>query len=189
MIAPAPKTDSLDYIKTGDVLAFRSNSFWSRLIRLRTFSRVSHVGFAVRVCGRLCVIEAVEWYAIRVWPLSRYLEDPKYVVEHYELLDKKFRINRELVVDAAWGLWGSRYASPLQFFRSWGLLTHWLATKLGIPVDTDKDRYHCSETILSCLIAGGYVGEGFDKDPAETSPGDIVHLPCLQKTGVVRCSV
>lgn len=186
MIAPRQLDQSLNQIATGDVLAFRSDTFWSRLIRLRTFSRVSHVGFAAWVHNRLCVIEAVEWYAIRVWPINRYLEDPRYVVEHYQLLDAEYQIDRRAVVDTAWGLWGSRYASPLQFLRSWGLFTSWLGNKLGWSKDTDSNRYHCSETVLSCLIAGGYVGEGFDKNPAEVSPGDIVQLPCLQRKGVIR---
>lgn len=175
-----------DRIRNGDVLAFRSRSFWSRLIQFRTFARVSHVGFAYWLEGRLAVIEAKDWYYVQVWPLDRYLKDESYEIDHYELLDCEHQIDRDRVARTALSLWGSRYASPWQFVRSWGIFTRWLGDKLGWSKDTDSDRYHCSETILTCLVAGGYVGEGFEKSPARTSPGDIVMLPCLHRTGVIR---
>lgn len=191
MISSPKLNTAFDHIKTGDVLAFRSCTLWSRLIRLRTFSRVSHVGFAIWIRGKLCVIEAVEWYAIRVWPLEHYLEDQRYQVDHYELLDERYGIDRQLVIDTAWDLLGKRYASHWQFVRSWGLLTRRIANRLGWEIDTDPGRYHCSETVLHCLRAGGYRGDGIsgEKDPSETSPGDIVELPCLHHAGAIRCSV
>ena len=175
-------------IRNGDVLAFRSRSLWSKLIRFRTMAPVSHVGFAYWLEGRLAVIEAKDWYYIRVWPLDRYLEDKSYEVDHYELLDEQYKVSRTHVVRQALKLWGSRYANAWQFLRSWGIIGRRIGDWLGWSKDTDEGRYHCSETILTCLVAGGYCGEGFEKSPAEVTPGDIVRLPCLHRTGVIRFS-
>jgi hypothetical protein len=58
-----------------------------------------------------------------------------------------------------------------------------VSERRGLPVDTNPDRFFCSELALDALRAGGYRGEGFDKPAAETSPADVIELPCLHRRG------
>jgi hypothetical protein len=103
-------------------------------------------------------------------------QDPQDVVDHGAL-------DRELVVAFALSKWGLRYASPWQFFRSWGWLSRWWANRRGLPADTNDARFFCSELVLDALRTGGYKGEGYDKPAAQTSPGDVIELPCLHRRG------
>ena len=177
-----------EHIRDGDVLAFRGNRLFSRLIKLWTSSRVSHVGLACWMHGRLTVVEALEPGGVRVYPLSRYIQRG-HDVDWYamdqptdDVLDHG-SIDRDCVVAFALSKWGLRYASPWQFLRSWGFVSRWVAKKRGLAADTNTERFFCSELALAAFREGGYRGEGFDKSPAETSPADVIELPCLRRRG------
>lgn len=169
-------------IRDGDVFAFRGSRWYSELIKLRTLSRISHVGIAIWVRERLCVMEALEGDGIRIFPVSKCLQDGC-VIDWYELFDSD--IDRSVVTDEALSHWGKLYAPWWQFVRSWGFLTKWFIKKevIDVPVDVDPERFFCSEFVLRCLQRGGYMGEGYDTNPAEASPGDVVELPCLHRMG------
>ena len=175
-------------VRDGDVLAFRGTRLFSKIIKLWTRSRVSHVGVACWMHGRLTVVEALEGVGVRVFPLSRYIEQGCWVAWYEMLQGERDRIDhgpldRKAVVSFALSKWGLRYASPWQFLRSWGWLSHWAAGRRGLPADTNPDRFFCSELVLDALREGGYQGEGYDNPAAETSPADVIELPCLRRRG------
>lgn len=174
-----------DAVRSGDVLAFYGHGLIATAIRFRTLSRCTHVGFALWFRGRLCVLEAREFKGVRLFPVGRYLSDPDLKIVHYELLDEGYGINRSVVVDSALSHWGKRYASTWQFLRSYGLVTRRMADRLGLAPDTNPERFYCSEYVQDSLREGGYKGEGSSRPPAETSPGDVLELPCLSRRGTL----
>ena len=172
--------DARERIRDGDVLAFRGTRLFSRLIKFWTQSRVSHVGIACWMHKRLTVIEALEPGGVRVYPMSRYVSRGCRV-DWYHLVSPD--LNRQQIVAFALSKWGLRYASPWQFFRSWGWLSRWWANRRGLAADTNDARFFCSELVLDALRTGGYKGEGYDKPASQTSPGDVIELPCLHRRG------
>lgn len=167
-------------VRDGDVLAFKSKGFWSAAIRLRTESRISHVGFAIRVRGILCALEARERQGVRIFPLRRYAEDPSYEVDWYRLRAEEFNLQRASVIEAALEQWGKLYASPWQFVRSFGRIAEPLADYLGVPKSVNPDRFFCSEFVLQCLRRASYLGNP-QYLPEQAAPGDIVELDCLER--------
>jgi len=170
-------------IQDGDVLAFRGTRVFSKLIQFWTNARVSHVGFAVwlRQWDRLAVLEAMEPGGIRLYPLRKSITDGEWV-DWYRLDGGK--VHRATVVETAFTHWGKRYASPLQFLRSWGAICRRVGDFLGRKVDTDPDRFFCSELVAHCLAQAGYVCEDPAwKVPARMAPQDIVELPVLRRMG------
>lgn len=174
---------SFSEIRSGDLLGFAGRGFWSSLIRWRTLSRITHVGFAFWFGKRLAVIEARERRGVRLFPLQRYLE--KGVAVHwYELLDDDYRVDRHRLIEEALAHWGQRYASPLQFLRSFGVATRRLCDWLQLPADTNPRRFFCSEFVQHCLQQAGYAGTSLP--PSQTAPADVVWLPCFQRRGQLQ---
>ena len=174
-------------IKNGDVITFRGRSLWSRLIRLRSSARVTHVGLAVWARDRLCVFEARERIGVRLYPMSAYVTACRVEgvqVDWHKLQSSPHGIDRQKVVEWATMQWGKRYASAWQFLRSYGPIAAHLADVLGVPVDVNGDRFYCSEYVLAALRHGGYAGEAWRK-AASTTPGDVVELPCLHRMGAI----
>ena len=164
-------------IMDGDVLAFRLDrcSPVSQLISLVTRSRVTHVGFAVWYRNRLCVLEALEGKGVRLHPLSMLLATGR-DIDWYQL--EATEIRRRVVLTRAFTHWGKRYASPLQFLRSWGVITSALCNWLRIPIDTNGDRFFCSEFIAHCF--------GDVDDAAKRSPQDIIERTDLRRRGPLK---
>jgi hypothetical protein len=162
----------------GDILAFRGRGFWSALIKLRTFSRVTHVGFAYNFRGQIWVVEARELRGVRLVPLKTYAADCNYQIDWYPLRAREFGIDRTELISSALGNVGSRYASPWQFLRSWGWISRPVADYFGLAEDTNEGRFFCSEFVLAKLREAGYRLNGH-KLPARTNPGDVLELECL----------
>lgn len=170
-------------IRTGDLLAFHGTSLWSRIIRLRTSSRVTHVGFAYWFGERLCVWESKERIGVRLSPVSVYLrQHPTARVDWYSLVDRD--VSRPALVDFARQHWCAAYAPWWQFVRSWGLLASRLADRLGLGDDVAPDRWHCSEFVMQALREAGYRGPGYVA--ARTQPGDLIELPCYQRVDTIQ---
>ena len=164
-------------IKDGDVLAFRlvSRSLFSQLISIVTRSRVTHVGLAVWYRDRLCVLEALEGKGVRLHPLSMLLATGR-DIDWYQLDAHDNR--RMVIISRAFTHWGKRYASPLQFLRSWGVITSALCNWLHIPIDTNGDRFFCSEFIAHVF--------GDVDDAAKRSPQDIIERTDLRRRGPLK---
>ena len=167
-------------IRNGDILAFRGNRCFSWLIKFRTLSRVSHVGIAIWFNNRLCCLEAMEGSGVRLFPVSKFIDDGDWV-DWYELYDES--VSREQMVKYGLTCWGKRYASIWQFIRSWSIVCRRYFDKSLAAPDTNQERFFCSEFVMAALKEGGYSGEGYERPPARTSPGDIVELPCLHRMG------
>ena len=169
-------------IKDADVLAFRGSHFFSKLIKLRTLARVSHVGFALRILDRLCVLEAVEGVGVRLFPLDKHLNRGARV-DWYQLDDTHYAVSRDKVIRFVLYVWGAEYAKWSQFLRSWGFLSRRIADFWGLSMDMDEGRWFCSELVMAGLRDGGYTGEGYERESAATSPAEIIELPCLRRMG------
>lgn len=168
-------------MKPGDVLLFEGRGFWPWLIRWRTASRITHTGFVFEVHGRLACLEAAEGVGVRVFPLREYLR-AGHKIYWCRLLDIDYGISRDGVMEYALAQWGKRYASPSQFVRSFGLLGRCIAKWLGLPLDTNKERFFCSELVVAALLYGGWEPER-KRDPATVSPGDLQFETCLKMEG------
>lgn len=173
-----PYAEARARIASGDVLLFEGRSLASRLIRLRTESRLSHAGLAFWAPGRLGCLEAVG-RGVQLWPLRNYVE-AGHRVWWYRLAASPAA--RDVVCRRALERWGAPYAHPRQFLRSWGLFARRLARWGGWPLDTHPERVFCSELVAEALLAAG-LAEGIE--PARTAPGDLVFLPCLQLRGLL----
>lgn len=62
-------------IETGDVYGTFSTALFSRLIRLVTKSKVSHVGVFIWLKNRLFCVEMLEWKGVLLTPASNRLKD------------------------------------------------------------------------------------------------------------------
>jgi len=161
------------------VIAFETApwSLFSQLISLWTRSRYSHVGLVMKVHGRLAVIEALEGTGVRIHPLSRLVKRRK--LDWFKL--DKTQVNRVALVGDALTHWGQRYASPWQFIRSYSFITRKILDSIGVPADTNNERFFCSEFVMHAMRQAGYQGEG--PDDARATPDDITRLPCLTRQG------
>ncbi len=63
--------DARSKIRSGDLLAWSGNSWFSKLIKWWTKSKFSHVGIAWKANGRLFVIEAMDFKGVRIFPCSK----------------------------------------------------------------------------------------------------------------------
>lgn len=174
-------------IRTGDLLFFRGHSLWSWLIKLWTRSRVSHVGRAAwgEFCGEriLFVVEAVEGVGVRlarVDDLLRHGEQIDWYRLRTRLPDRT--LQPEVGVRYLLSLVGRSYASPWQFVRAFSVGGRLVGRWLDLPVDTDPERFFCSEAVAASLLRDGYEDSSLG-DPASLNPGDLQELPCLQAEG------
>lgn len=179
-----PRLDNVaTQIQPGDVLLFEGRGFWSSVIRLRTASKITHAGFAFEVHGRLACLEAAEGSGVRIHPLDTYLA-AGHRIHWHRLLAREYGVSRERVMDFALGEWGKRYASATQFLRSFGFAAARLANRCGCKIDTNADRWFCSELVQQGILSGGWKPEA-EIHPAQTPPGDLAFLPCLKPEGLL----
>jgi hypothetical protein len=171
-----------------DIVAFSGTRVWSRIIRLRSQSRFSHVGIVCEINGDDWVIEALERKGVRLVPLRVWyqwngdvtafrLKTPLGGDASYSWLQGR---RREIINFAAQRI-GQEYASPWQFFRSFGFATRWLCRKIGVRKDLESDRFFCSELVAESLKSAGF---WIGLDPSEMTPGDICGLPCLERVAI-----
>ena len=128
-------------LQTGDVVLFSGHTIWSRMIRLISESKWSHVGMIVRYGADAWVVEALEGKGVRFIPFSVW-QKWSGEVGHLQAV-------AGLSVDSltTWCLShvGQEYASPRQFIRSFAPLWLHLRKFFGRLVDTDAKRFFCSE--------------------------------------------
>lgn len=189
-------SDAQAIIATGDIFLFEGVSFFGRWIKLHTRSRFSHVGIAlwIQVDGirRLCCIEALEPWGVRLYPMDYYLGvcRRRGIVCHWFALKQDFGIDRAKVAGYGLAQWGKRYASPWQFLISFGWLTRLVRKHIfgWDVVDTNPERFFCSELVSDSLQHGGYrpdPNEGEDAIAAGTEPGAIALFRCLDRRGTL----
>ena len=176
-------------LRTGDVLLFRrSPTLFGRLIRWWTQSPFSHVGIVLRIKvnghDRVAVIEALEHFGVRLYPLRKYLADERAdgsVVDWYQVTDPA--VDREKIAAFCVDQWGKDNASWWQFVWSFGHLMSKVRRRYELPADTNPARYFCSELVAAALEFAGYVPDKEWPDSATTTPGNVSMFPCLQRRG------
>lgn len=176
-------------ISDGDLCFFGGVKPHSRIIKMRSLSRFSHVGlffWAVHALERrLYVVESVEPYGVRIYPFAKYLaecEADGCAVDWYQLLPRHIDVSHAVrhCLDRV----GNRYADPRQFIRSFLWTGDMIRRLFGLPVDTNRGRYFCSELIAEAYMAAGFKAtNGIPSHPAQTTPGDVAHYPCLVRQG------
>lgn len=176
-------------VRVGDLLFFSGQRWWSRLIRLRTSSKWSHVGMVAWVPrdnepGTPQVIEALEGKGVRVASIHWWRKWHGLVAVGYVNLPEEIRLQ---AVDFAAHQRGSLYASPRQFVRSFSLLWSRLAGLFGLHADSDARRWFCSELVSAAFRHTGHVNT--PKEPARMTPGDVAALQyvTIEEGVVVPC--
>lgn len=119
-------------IQTGDVFATASPALFSRIIRLFTRSKVSHVGLFLRLKDRVFVVEALEGKGVQMIPASQRFKKEKFVfVPTYYKKDEKRLIDDML--NEVGGEYDMKGAVKALF------------------VDTKSNQYFCSELVAKIL--------------------------------------
>ena len=173
-----------DLVRTGDVLAFRGTWLFSRLIRWYSRQPVSHVGLAVwlrigeETEDRLCVLEAMEGYGVRLLPLAHALGDYWTHGGAAWWCPLRDLYDGEEGVGYALAQWGGEYASPYQFAVLMSPTLQRLRHLLGRPDHVGgPDRFHCSELVSRSLA---FAGASIPKPACYMTPGDVICLPALR---------
>ncbi len=179
-------------IETGDVLLLRRSRGWfGRAIRLWTESQYSHAGIIVWTsieCQlRLCVLEALETYGVRLYPLDRYVQDAHaqgFKLDWFRLIDPD--VSRRRVALFAFDQLGKKYAVR-QLLRSFLRLPSLVWRWLGWGKDVDgEERFYCSELVDAALRAGGWKPAPEDDVPADAAPPEaIAEMTCLHREGEI----
>lgn len=170
------KTPNPNDLQTGDIVLYSGTRLWSRIIRAFSRSKWSHVGMIVRMRGECWVIESLEGKGVRWVPFSCWLGWGGEIGVGTCLLPfhQLLRIVEWLKLQI-----GKEYASPWQFIRSFGFIWSRLRKLFGVKVDTDSNRFFCSELLASPLF---YTGLEIPKHAAKMTPGDVAKLPYWEVT-------
>lgn len=163
-------------LQTGDIVLYSGTRLWSRIIRWFSRSKWSHVGIVLQY-GKThepWIVEALEGKGVRFVPFKCWEKWGGYI-GHGRRSDHFADANKMVLV----ALWcekrvGQEYASPRQFIRSFAFGWSRLRKIFGLKVDTDSERFFCSELIASALF---YNGLEIPKHAAKMTPGDVANLP------------
>lgn len=158
-------------IETGDILAFKGTGIFSWLIRIYTKSEISHIGIAIWIRHRLCVIEAKEGRGVRLIPLNK-------CKNIYKVFHLTREINGVKVAEFCLNHWGAEYSNWYQFLILGSRVIRFLRQCLGRGPDYDSGKWFCSELVARALASGGYVSS---KHPSLTTPADICKYHCLDE--------
>ena len=170
-------------INTGDILICQGTWLLSKLIRLVTWQKASHVGIAIWITinggkKRLCMFEAMEGKDVRIIPLHDALKN-KYWSSGGKMWWHKIKdsnISGHEIANFYLQHWSDGYADKRQFILILLPIFQWIRNFFGWSVDTNPDRWHCSEIATRSLMEQGYE---HNKDSALTTPGDVADFDCL----------
>ena len=178
---------ALPLIRTGDLLACKGTWLVSRGIRMVTGSEISHVGVACWLhfngVKRLCMFEAMEGRDVRIVPVYKTLRHDywdKGGKMYWKALDPVYQGDE--IMSFCLEHWNEAYANYYQFLIILSPILRKLRALLGKSMDTDLNRYHCSELIATALREQGY---DLSKNPALVTPGDLYTFDCYNPTGVL----
>lgn len=195
-----PADDAVNYedfradIRTGDLL-FCSGNYWgSRLTRWVTSSPWSHVAMVVNLkeINRVVVLESVERHGVRVFPLSRYLDDYKngkaynggIVIARHDKFsglsdDKRIKVFSRSAVD--------RFGYPYDYCAIFRILLRIATRSVGekyVKVLKRNWEFICSEYVEECYRD---VGIKFGAHPGGwIAPADIANDLDVQLQWVLK---
>ncbi len=187
-------------IRTGDVFLlevgnlFKGKFEWGlikrvavwvfmKLIELWTWSRYSHTGIACWITfedslgnkiRHLCIFDSFGLEPIRIAPMDKLIEDGFWKIYWMSLGENM--VSRNIVIDFCLPKWRKKYANIRQFVLFVVAPIRWIRSLLGFGMDTDEDRWHCSELVAAAIKAGGYP---YEKSTALTTPEDVSRFSCL----------
>lgn len=173
-------------IKTGDILACEGTAFYSKLIRVITKSRITHVGVAVWIRfpdnneDRLAIIESHAMKGVRIAPLSEVLREDYWKRKgkiHWQKIEDT-RISGHNVAANALKRWNKSYANWYQFLVLGSFTLKTIRYMCGKSMDTDNKSQHCSELVTRALMEAGY---RHGLDPSITTPADVSSFACLSE--------
>lgn len=173
--------------KTGDLIFFSGRKPFSWLIRIRSWSRWSHVGIVV--CPEVMadvppiephIIESLEGHGVRVVSFNVWRSWSGHVALGRITLPPQLR---EQMVDYAASKRGCRYASPWQFVRSFTLLTSRVLDFFHRREDRDRSRYFCSELAAESMKSVGCL---IQKSPPKMKPADLARNRFVTLTPAVE---
>jgi len=181
-------------IQTGDILACEGNATYSWIIKkwggVQNWfwdgkwkeDKFSHVGIAIWITfphdqeDRLCILEAHALKGIRLNPLSEVLKNYWKSNGAIYWQAVKPSLDGDVVAEAALKNWTKAYPSLWQFLVAGLRVSQWVRKKIGLGVDTNKDKFHCSELTSRSLIEAGFVT---DLEPSVTTPQMVSEFDCL----------
>jgi len=162
-------------LQTGDIVLYSGTRLWSRIIRAFSKSKWSHVGIVLRYgqTSEPWVVEALEGKGVRFVPFRCWLawggEIGHGRASHFVDANKMVSVAEWCETQI-----GKEYSSPRQFVRSFGLVWSRLRKVFGIKVDTDSNRFTCSELLATACF---WTGLAIPKHAAKMTPGDVAKLP------------
>lgn len=163
--------DARKLIRTGDVLTFSGSWFFSKLIRWWTDQPVSHVGLAIWLKGRLCILESLESHGVRIVPLSVVM--PQYLATGHKVFWQSLIAGcGEQVADHAISKWGTEYAS----WRTFLAIISPTYRKFWERFRKPGNGVTCSELVAHAFYECGMRSE---KPEWLMTPGDFHSSPFL----------
>jgi hypothetical protein len=169
-------------IRTGDLLFCSGKWLTARAIQLFTWSKINHVGVAchLQINGykKLCMFEAMESRDVRIMNLEQSL-NTLYWPKGGQVIwcPLQDTIDRDRVIQFCLDHWGQQYASWYQFLLFMSPRLRWARKLLGLSLDTNINRWHCSEIVTRALVEAGYK---FNAEPALTTPGQVYNFNCYR---------
>ena|GEM_PF-2861065 len=192
-------------IRTGDILACRGGGLFSKAISWlggfrRWFlygewvpDRITHIGIAVWIdfglssCEpRLCVLEPRAFRGVRLAPLSHVLAEYQNCSGAMYWCAIKSEVNGSRVAAYAMRHWAKAYPSLWQFVVAASWIVQWLLRRAGRDLDTNGDRFHCSELATRSLMSAGYP---HPVSPAVTTPQMVADFRCLRSPVLLELPV
>ena len=167
------KSPNPEDLQTGDIVLYSGTRLWSRVIRAFSKSKWSHVGIVLRYgqTSEPWVVEALEGKGVRFVPFRCWLAWGGEIGHGKWLLPERIAND---VTDWCLKRTGQEYASMGQFVRSFGFVWSHLRKLFGLKVDTDSNRFFCSELVASALFWNGLA---IPKHAAKMTPRDVAKLP------------
>lgn len=154
---------SFPELEPGDVLLYASRGFWAWVIRVKTWSPVSHVELVAREpgTGHLVALASRDGQGVATYRPIR--------VEHlFAVLRPRDLIN--------WtGVWAYHNRHAGDAYDWWGLLRF---VRVGKPSDA---KAFCSEYVTRLLWAGGVYPFARKYDADLVSPGMFLSSPVLDE--------
>ena len=179
------KSPNPNDLQAGDIVLYSGTRLWSRVIRAFSKSKWSHVGIVLRhdQTSEPWVVEALEGKGVRFVPFRCWLAwggEIGHGRSNRNAGTNCLAISK-LKLAAMWceTQVGKEYASPWQFVRSFGFVWSRLRKLFGVKLDTDSNRFFCSELVASALFWNGLE---IPKHAAKMTPGDVAALPYWEVT-------
>ena len=123
--------DIRDKIQTGDIVFVEGHSLFSRLIKLVTHGKVTHVGILIKLAKRLFVVESIDFKGCRMMLASNYFKQTN-------------------VVDVRRSVGAT--VSKIKILKDVGVLKYdMLGAILSPLIDTKSQQMYCSEFVANKL--------------------------------------